>query len=286
MKIKNIKIAAYGGSGFVGSNFIAKYPEESFAVPRDCNYADCDQVVYFISTNNNYNIFDNTKTDIKTNIEKLIDVLDEHRSRNFCGVFNFISSWFVYGMQENMPVKEDACCKPTGFYSITKYAAEMLLRSYCDTFGMKYRILRLCNIVGNDKGISAKKNAIQHMFRLIINNENVKVYDEGMPIRDIMHVDDACRAIRICVEKGDINDIYNISNSDARPIIDYISTAKNIACSSSKIEFIHAPEFHKKVQAKDMWLDNNKIINIGYIPEINSLQACERVVKEMMANEY
>ncbi len=279
------KISVYGGSGFIGSNFISKYPEKSFFVPRDCNYIDCNQSLYFISTNNNYNIFEDTKIDIKTNIEKLIDVLDEHRKQKFCGVFNFISSWFVYGFQQEMPVKEDACCNPTGFYSITKYSAEMLLKSYCETFGMKYRILRLCNIVGNDKGISAKKNALQYMFKLIMRNEDVKVYDNGSPIRDIMHVDDACRAISICLERGETNSAYNISNSDAKPIIDYITIAKNITNSNSKIDFIRAPDFHKKVQAKDMWLDNSKIINMGYVPSISSLQACEMVIKEMIKNE-
>lgn len=285
MKIKNNNIAVYGGSGFVGGNFLSKYPDESFPVLRNCNYADCSQVLYFISTNNNYNIFEDTKIDIKTNIEKLIDVLDEHRKNNFCGVFNFISSWFVYGMQKDMPVKEDACCNPTGFYSITKYTAEMLLRSYCDTFGIRYRILRLCNIIGNDKGISAKKNALQYMFRLLIKNEKIKVYDNGYPLRDIMHIDDACRAIRICIENGDTGNIYNISNSDAKPIIDYIMVAKKIANSSSEIEFINAPEFHKKVQAKDMWLDNHKILSMGYKPSIGSLQACEIVIKEMIKND-
>lgn len=86
-------------------------------------------------------------------------------------------------------------------------------------------------------------------------------------------------------EKGETNSVYNISNSDAKPIIDYITIAKNITNSNSKIDFIQAPDFHKKVQAKDMWLDNGKIVNLGYMPRISSLQACEMVVKEMMKNE-
>ena len=278
------KIAIYGGTGFIGNKFLSKYPNESIAVLRESNYCPCDQSLYFISTNNNYHIFEDRKIDIKTNLEKLMDVLDEHRKNNFSGIFNFISSWFVYGHQRDLPVKEDACCSPTGFYSITKYAAEMLLKSYCETFNIRYRILRLCNIIGNDDRVSAKKNAIQHMFNLIINNEDISLYDDGTPIRDLMHVDDACRAIMTCMNNGLENDIYNISNSDARPIIDYMILAKNITKSKSNINFIASPDFHKKVQAKDMCLDNKKLISIGYTPSMSTIEACEIVIKEMMKN--
>ena len=62
---------------------------------------------------------------------------------------------------KNLPVNESQPCDPKGFYSITKKCAEDLLISFCNTFGVKYRIIRLCNVMGKgDKGASSKKNAI------------------------------------------------------------------------------------------------------------------------------
>ena len=61
-------------------------------------------------------------------------------------------------MNASLDTKESDYCDPTGFYSITKRAAEQLIISYCNTFNLKYRILRLTNIIGeNDKKVSSQK---------------------------------------------------------------------------------------------------------------------------------
>ena len=43
--------------------------------------------------------------------------------------------------------QENALCDPKGFYSITKRTAEQLLISYCETFNIKYRIVRILCVV-------------------------------------------------------------------------------------------------------------------------------------------
>ena len=59
-----------------------------------------------------------------------MDVL-QNIPKNSNTVFNFISSWFVYGKNNEIPFREDySQCNPTGFYSITKYCAEQLFKLY------------------------------------------------------------------------------------------------------------------------------------------------------------
>ena len=91
--------------------------------------------VYFISTVDNYNVHTDMHIDINTNLNVLMDVLKSFRESSPDAVFNFISSWFVYG-NVPLPAKEDSHCNPRGFYSITKRAAEQMLISYCETFGL------------------------------------------------------------------------------------------------------------------------------------------------------
>ncbi len=275
------KISIYGATGFIGSNLMRMYGSRACAVPRDASYLDCDSIIYLISTNNNYNVFSDPHIDIDTNLNKMVSILEATRQSGFNGVFNFVSSWFVYGSQPYLPVSESAKCNPKGFYSITKYAAEMLLQSYCDTFGIDYRIMRLCNIVGKGDRCSSKKNALQNMFYMMKNGDKVSVYDNGLPIRDIMHVDDACRAIDICINNGRVKEIYNISNSDPASIGDIIRYAHADLGSSSEISFIEAPKFHSQVQAKDMWLDNRKLISIGYVPSKKWKDACSEILEEI-----
>lgn len=270
-------ISVYGSTGFVGSRFCDMYPD-TIKIPREKNTTESSNILYFISTTHNYHIFDEPHKDIDTNLNKLVNVLEATRGVEGV-VFNFISSWFVYGMNCSMDTKETDVCDPRGFYSITKRAAEQMLICYCNTFGIKYRILRLCNIVGpTDKKVSAKKNALQHMIGLLKKNEVVKLYDNGTNIRDFMHVDDACRAIRVCLNNAPTNEIINISNCEGTAIGDAIKYAKSRLNSSSELLPIDPPHFHSVVQVKNVRLNNQKLLSYGYQPRINSMQAIDTLL--------
>ena len=132
------------GKGFVGGRY-AELTPKVIVNERNDYEVKSNEVLYFISTIDNYNVHTNPYLDIETNLTTLIKTLESCKGKDV--TFNFISSWFVYG-DVPLPAKETAHCDPKGFYSITKRAAEQLLISYCETFGMNYRILRLPNVLG------------------------------------------------------------------------------------------------------------------------------------------
>jgi nucleoside-diphosphate-sugar epimerase len=260
-------INVYGASGFVGSKFCNLYPHLVLKQDRQERKPKSNNILYLISTVDNYNVHTNITLDVETNLKVLCEVLDYCREDNY--TFNFISSWFVYG-ETKLPANEDYHCRPTGFYSITKKAAEDLLISFCKTYGMNYRILRLCNVMGKGDGkVSCKKNALSYMINLLKQNEDVYLYDEGTPIRDIMHIDDVCRAIELVCREGELNQIYNIGSGQPTSVSVIIELAKQYLGSTSSIKSKEAPEFHKIVQAKDFWMDISKLKRLGFSQEIN-----------------
>jgi len=274
--------SVYGSTGFIGSRFVDMYPSESIAIARSENKPMSSDVVYFISTTHNYYIFEKPHEDINTNLNKLIDVLEAFRLNNPDGVFNFISSWFVYGMNCTMDTKESDYPDPTGFYSITKRAAEQMIICYCNTYNLKYRILRMTNIIGEgDKGVSAKKNALQYMIGLLKKNEPVKLYDNGSNIRDFMHVDDACRAIHKCISNSPTNTTVNISNREPVTIGELIRYSKEKLGSTSELISIEPPHFHKVVQVNNVCLNNDKLLSYGYTPSINTIEAVDRILDSL-----
>ena len=144
----------FGGYGFVGTQFCNTTKNGYIKNYRDNHTVHSADVVYFISTVDNYNIHVDSHLDIHTNLVVLMKVLDEYRDyikrTGETGCFNFISSWFVYGKDSGFGegsrgIPETDSCDPKGFYSITKRCAEQLLMSYCETFNLNYRILRLVN---------------------------------------------------------------------------------------------------------------------------------------------
>ncbi len=251
------------GNGFIGGTFSERFSGDVIVNDRDDYYPKTNKILYFISTVDNYNIHTNPHLDIDTNLSLLIDVLENCRKEYGNDFeFNFISSWFVYGKVE-IPAREDCACFPTGFYSITKRCAEQLLISYCQTYDISYRILRMSNVIGiNDHKVSKKKNALQYMIQQLIHGEEVSLY-EGRILRDLIDVRDAADAIYLVMMHGNLNEIYNIGNGVGYSFEKIIYDVQDYL-GTGRIKRIPIPEFHKLVQAKDFYLDVSKLHELGF----------------------
>lgn len=266
----------FGGNGFIGSNYV----KDRMCLVNDRNdlTIKSDEILYLISTIDNYNIFTNPYVDIETNLITLIRVLEQCKNKNV--IFNFVSSWFVYG-DTNCPAGEDDYCNPKGFYSITKRTAEQLLISYCTTFDIKYRILRLANVIGfGDKKISKKKNALQYLINQLKEDKDIDLYNNGDFIRDYIHVSDACRAIELIVKNGKLNQIYNVGNGNPTRFKEIIEYVKNKIGSKSVINSVSQTEFHKNVQVKSFWMNVNKLKELGYTPEYSIFETLDKLIDE------
>ena len=270
-----MELSVFGGTGFIGSQFNQLSDKKIHLIARESREAVSDNVLYLISTTDNYNVFENVHLDIDVNLSILVDVLTNLKPNQ--SVFNFVSSWFVYGDIE-LPARETSYCDPKGFYSITKRCAEQLIISYCETFKINYRILRLCNVYGpNDKGVSKKKNALQYLINQLKSNNEVNLYLDGKFYRDYMHVSDVAHAIDLCLEKAPVNEIINIGSGDKIEFKHIIDLARNYTSSQSKIGTMKVPEFHKKVQVTNFYMNVDKLKSLGFLPKIS----IEEGIKEL-----
>lgn len=274
------KLSVFGGTGFVGGEFCRSTQREFTLIPRDQRDPKSRETLYFISTTHNYHIFDDLQKDVEVNLRVLLEVLENfrlHPERAKAHTFNFISSWFVYG-ETSLPAKETSPCDPKGFYSITKRTAEQLLISFCETFGMKYRILRLCNIYGpGDGGVSKQKNALQFLVQQLKAGEDVKLYYDGHFYREYMHVSDAARAIDLVLRTGAANEVFNIGCGEKILFRDLIMKAKKLTDSKSKIGTMDPPPFHKVVQVKDFYMNTDKLKALGFKPEVSLDEGLEQL---------
>lgn len=282
-------INVFGGRGFIGSVFVKRMAElehervikhceetgERYmqAMERSCLLNDredyvphTNNILYFISTVDNYNVLTNPFIDIETNLITMMKVLSNITDKENT-VFNFISSWFVYG-EATEPAKEDSVCNPKGFYSITKRTAEELLISYCQTFGIKYRIMRLANVIGpDDRKTSTRKNAIVWMMKELQCDRSVYMYDGGMLTRDMIDVEDCVDAIKLVMDKGELNSIYNIGNGTPYTLNDILTVAKRITNSKGELKSSEAPPLHNLIQIKCAKMDTTRLRALGYTPK-------------------
>ena len=259
------KISIFGGNGFIGSKFCELYKNQIVKIDKNDYIPKTNNILYLISTVDNYNIHTNLHIDIDTNLKVLMNVL-ENIPKNTDTVFNFISSWFVYGQNNEIPFREDySKCNPSGFYSITKYCAEQLLISFCQTYNIKYRIFRLANVIGEGDGkISKKKNALQYLIKQITENKDVELYYGGQVLRDYIYVDDVCNAMKHCMDNAPYNQIINIGSGEPFVFINLINKAIEYSKSKSKIIHIEPTNFHNIVQVRHSYLDIKKLSSYGY----------------------
>lgn len=260
-------VSVFGATGFIGSRFCERAHLTCIPMPRDARAPETADIVYFISTIHNFHVFTDIHLDVQTNLGVLLDVLKNLKPGH--SVFNFISSWFVYGETE-LPAHEESVCRPKGFYSITKHAAEELLISYCRTFDIDYRILRLCNVYGpGDRGVGKQKNALQHLINCMAAHEPIGLYHDGYFYRDYLHVDDVVRAIETCIRKAPRNVVINIGSGEKVLFRQLIETAHEMLGSRSEITDLEPPQFHTIAQVKDFYMNVDKLRGLEFWPTLS-----------------
>ena len=272
------KLSVFGASGFIGKRFTEMFPDETVKVKREEDKAPTKDLLYLISTVDNYNIHNDIHVDVNTNLTKLLDVIKANKDENL--VFNFVSSWFVYGQNPNIPFnEEDTICKPTGFYSITKRCAEEMLICFCNTFNIRYRIFRLANVLGEgDKKISRKKNALQFLVNEAVHDRDLHLYYGGEVLRDYIYIDDVCSAIKLCIDTAPTNQIINIGSGTPSKFLDIIDKTIEQSKSKSRIIDIQPTVFHNIVQTKHSYLDVKKLKSYGFKQKYNMDNIIDKLV--------
>ena len=152
---------------------------------------------------------------VQLNTVGLINILDTVRAVNPKIRVIAVGSSDEYGnLKENgANVTEDISVKPITPYAISKQAQELFAQLYVRSYGMDICMIRLFNLGGPGQ---AKGYIISDFSSGIAEVEAGK--KEFMSVgnlesaRDFTHVKDACRAVRLIVEKGHTGEVYNISS--------------------------------------------------------------------------
>lgn len=120
-----------------------------------------------------------------------------------------ISTDEVYGPAEGLPFLEQDRFNPQNPYSATKAAAEHLIQSYANTFGVKYLIIRPTNNFGPFQNC---EKFIPKYISSLLQKRKFPLYGDGKQIREWFFVRDCARVI-LSMVKNHVNlkhSIYNI----------------------------------------------------------------------------
>ena len=260
------KLSVYGSTGFIGGTFCSLFPEDVIKIPREQKHPESNDILYLISTTTNHNMLTDLSIDVDVNLRVLCETLEHCKNNDI--TFNYVSTGFVYGA-DIIDAKETDYCDTVGFYSITKRAAEQLIVSFCQVNDVKYRIMRIANVYGNDPTVSIKKNVLGFLKNRMMDNLPINLYDNGEPLRDYMHVIDVCRAIDTVVNMGEVNSIYNIATGNPLPFRSILQKIKDNLGSQSKFVPTEMPRFNQLTIPKNFSLNVDKLKSLGFQPIIS-----------------
>jgi len=109
--------------------------------------------------------------------------------------------------------------KPTNPYSASKAAAEMIIRSYIESFNMNIKIIRCNNVYGPNQ---FPEKLIPKFKRLLRENKKCTIHGKRSAEikRAFMHVEDVVDAVDIVWNRGISGEIYNIASDDELSVMD------------------------------------------------------------------
>lgn len=98
-------------------------------------------------------------------------------------------------------------------YAATKASADLLVRSYFETFELPITITRCSNNYGS---YQFPEKLIPYFFKLITESRPVPVYGDGKNVRDWLYVIDHCRAIDTVICDGRLGEVYNVGGNNEK----------------------------------------------------------------------
>ena len=177
-----------------------------------------------------------------------------------------VSTDEVYGSltEEEDPFTEDTSLRPNSPYSSSKASADLLCRSFYETFNYPILITRCSN---NDGPNQHQEKLIPLMIKNAKTGKKLPVYGDGRNIRDWIHVLDHCSGIDAVLHDGKIGEVYNIGGKNEMRNIDIVKTIlKLLDKDEDQIEFVEDRLGHDWRYA----IDNSKMQNqLNWSPSVN-----------------
>ncbi|GAA2719591.1 MULTISPECIES: dTDP-glucose 4,6-dehydratase [Streptomyces] len=165
-----------------------------------------DAVVHFAAESHVDRSVEGAAPFVRTNVLGTQTLL-EAALRHGVGVFVHISTDEVYGSLAQGRWTEQEPLLPNSPYAASKAAADLVARSYWRTHGLDVRITRCANNYG--PGQHPEKLIPLFVTRLL-DGEPVPLYGDGGNVREWLHVDDHCHAVRLVLDEGKAGEVYNI----------------------------------------------------------------------------
>lgn len=312
-----MKLLVTGGAGFIGSCFVRhilnKYPDYKVINLDLLTYAGNLENLKDVENNPNYTFVHGDICDKKlvrelisqvdaclnfaaeSHVDRSITDPDVFINTNILGTHNLLTAAKELKLSRYLQVSTDEVygtlgatgyftettpLAPNSPYSASKASADMVVRSYFETFKQPVLITRCSNNYGP---YQFPEKLIPLFISNILRDKQVPVYGDGMNIRDWLYVYDHCSAIDSVLHKGKEGEVYNIGGNNEKANIEITKLLlKELGKTESLIKYVEDRLGHDRRYA----IDSSKIQNeLGWSPSVTFEEGIKLTIKWYLDNQ-
>ncbi len=258
----------YGGGGFIGShlaeqllasgysvsifdktNFsrknISGFIEKVNIIEGDFNNEiditnslnNIDYVYHLVSSTLPATSNDNPVYDVETNLISSLKLIKECLDKKIKKIIFLSSGGTVYGIPENIPLKEDHPANPICSYGIIKKTIEEYLFMHEKIHGLDYYVFRLSNPYGERQNPHAAQGAIPVFINNVIHGQTINVWGNGEVVRDYLYIKDAVKVLVKALSVNNKNKIFNLSSGTGLSLNQIIGLIEEISGKKADIVY-------------------------------------------------
>ena len=219
-------------------------------------------------------------TDLDINAAAQLSILEVCRKENPDIKIVFASTRQLYGRPDYLPVDEKHPIRPVDVNGINKLAGEWYHLLYNNVYGIRACALRLTNTYGPGMRVKdARQTFLGIWIRLLLEGKPIKVFGDGLQLRDFTYVDDCIEALLLAGASDKANGkVYNLGGSEVIGLKDLSKMIVNLGHGGS-FELAPFPSERKAIDIGDYYSDFSLITKeLGWVPKIDLKDGLKRTL--------
>lgn len=204
----------------------------------------------------------------RSNVEGTWTVLEAAREAE-AGAVVVASSDKAYGPSDSLPYREGDELRPAATYEGSKAAADVIARSYWDSWKLPVAVTRLANVYGG--GDLNMSRLVPEVVNAFLEGRAPVIRSDGSPRRDFLHVSDAVAAylaVEAAVREGPARgEALNAGTGEAHSVRELIGLIRE--ASGSDLEPDYRGDGVPPGEIDEQYVDPSKLAALsGWAPEM------------------
>lgn len=226
------------------------------------------------------------QTDLDINATAQLSILEACRKANPGIKIVFASTRQLYGKPDYLPVDEKHPVRPVDVNGINKLAGEWYHLLYNNVYGIRACALRLTNTYGPGMRVKdARQTFLGIWVRLLIEGKPIKVFGDGLQLRDFNYVDDCVEALLLAGASDASNGkVYNLGSTEVIGLKALAEMMVGLGHGGT-FELIPFPAERKAIDIGDYYSDFSLITReLGWTPKVALREGLHKTMAYYLAH--